>query len=145
MTVLMCYALARQSELVLLSKFEPPTFLDAMSKFNDGWIPGPADPSLPHKHPIVKEYNLSGLKWIMSGAAHSMPRRRDLSEELNVPISQGWGMTELAPIGCVGDHFTQYGGRQVYWRRPQRSRHRSGRWRGLPPMKASCSSVGHRS
>ena len=33
MTVLMCYALTRRAELVLLHKFEPQPFLDAMSRF----------------------------------------------------------------------------------------------------------------
>ena len=138
MTVLMCYALARQSELVLLSKFEPPTFLDAMSKFKVtvGFLVPPIILFLA-KHPIVKEYNLSSLKWIMSGAAPlDAATQKGLSEELNVPISQGWGMTELAPIGCVGDHFTPvWGSAGVLAPSTEGAVIDPSTGEGLPPMK----------
>lgn len=107
MTVLMCYALVQQSELVLMSKFEPTAFLDAMSKYgvSVGFLVPPIILFLA-KHPMVKQYDLSRLQWIMSGAAPLDPAMQEsLSSELGVPISQGWGMTELSPIGCVDDCF----------------------------------------
>ena len=107
MLVLMCYALVQQSELVLLTKFDPVPFLDAMSKFkvSVGFFVPPIILFLA-KHPVVQQYDLSTLKWIMSGAAPLDPvTQKALSSELGVPISQGWGMTELSPIGCLDDHF----------------------------------------
>ena len=56
MTVLMCYALARQSELVLLSKFEPEPFLRAICMGVN--VKGSPQPS---RHlPLLKPRALSG-------------------------------------------------------------------------------------
>ena len=91
MTVLMCYALARQSELVLLSKFEPPSFLDAMSSFrvSHGFLVPPIILFLA-KHPMVKDYDLSALKFIMSGAAPlDATTQQSLSTGLGCTIAQG--------------------------------------------------------
>ena len=46
------------------------------------------------KHPLVKQYDLSSLAWIMSGAAPlDAETQKALSAELGLPVSQGWGMT----------------------------------------------------
>ncbi len=57
------------------------------------------------KHPIVNNYDLSSLQSLMSGAA---PLGGDLQEicakRLKCAVKQGWGMTELSPIGvCTPD------------------------------------------
>ena len=104
MTVLMCYTIVQQAELVLLSKFEPQAFLEAMQehKVSVGFLVPPIILFLA-KHPIVKGFDLSRLQWIMSGAAPlDAATQESLSAELKTPVFQGWGMTELSPIGCVG-------------------------------------------
>jgi acyl-CoA synthetase (AMP-forming)/AMP-acid ligase II len=51
------------------------------------------------KHPLVDEYDLSSLTWIMSGAA---PLGAELAEEaaarVGAAVVQGYGMTELSPV-----------------------------------------------
>jgi 4-coumarate--CoA ligase len=51
------------------------------------------------KHPLVDQYDLSSLTWIMSGAA---PLGADLAEEaaarVGAAVVQGYGMTELSPV-----------------------------------------------
>lgn len=55
------------------------------------------------KHPIIDQYNLSSLQMIMSAAA---PLSSDIEIAVqqrlpNVTIKQGWGMSELSPIGTL--------------------------------------------
>jgi acyl-CoA synthetase (AMP-forming)/AMP-acid ligase II len=61
------------------------------------------------KHPIVETYNLESLKCLLSGAAPLGSEVMDLCEKrLNVLIKQGWGMTELSPLGSgVPDEYIQ--------------------------------------
>jgi acyl-CoA synthetase (AMP-forming)/AMP-acid ligase II len=51
------------------------------------------------KHPVVDNYDLSALRWILSGAA---PLSADLAvacgERLGCEVVQGYGMTELSPV-----------------------------------------------
>ncbi|HEC10691.1 MAG TPA: 4-coumarate--CoA ligase family protein [Acidimicrobiales bacterium] len=58
------------------------------------------------KHPLVDEYDLSGLRGVMSGAA---PLGAELAEEaaerIGCEVVQGYGMTELSPVS----HATPYG------------------------------------
>ena len=100
--------LAKQSELVLLHKFEPESFLSAMATFrvSVAFLVPPILVFLT-KHPMVREYDLTAVRAIMSGAAPlDAATQESLSRELGAPVTQGWGMTELAPIGAIGmwDH-----------------------------------------
>jgi acyl-CoA synthetase (AMP-forming)/AMP-acid ligase II len=51
------------------------------------------------KHPVVDNYDLSSLRWVLSGAA---PLSADLAIEcgqrLGCEVVQGYGMTELSPV-----------------------------------------------
>ena len=88
---------------MLLNKFEPQSFLSAMQQFqiSIGFLVPPITLFL-SKHPMVSEFDLSPLKWIMSGAAPlDAATQSALSSQLDTPIIQGWGMTELSPIGTV--------------------------------------------
>ena len=56
------------------------------------------------KHPMIDDYDLSSLRYIMSGAA---PLGADIQEaaarRLGCFFSQGYGMTELSPVSHVSD------------------------------------------
>jgi len=96
-------ALCSQSTVVLLPKFEPVSFLEAMQKYNvnHGHFVPPIILFLA-KHPVAKKYKLSSLRSICSAAAPlDANTQKSLSEELGVPITQGWGMTELAPVATI--------------------------------------------
>jgi acyl-CoA synthetase (AMP-forming)/AMP-acid ligase II len=106
MVVIMMYAAMQQSELVLLPKFDPAEFLGAMSdhKVTVGFLVPPIILFL-SKHPMVKDYDLSHLRYIMSGAAPlDAEMQQGLTSQLGLPIYQGWGMTELSPVGCTSPH-----------------------------------------
>ena len=95
MTVLVCFH-DPAWELVLLSKFKPESFLSAMQDFkvSVGFLVPPIILFL--KHPIVKSFDMSHLRWIMSGAAPlDAVSQASLSEQLDVPIFRGWGMQLL--------------------------------------------------
>jgi acyl-coenzyme A synthetase/AMP-(fatty) acid ligase len=51
------------------------------------------------KHPVVSKYDLSSLRMLSSGAA---PLTQDLVKtvyrKINVPIKQGYGLTETSPV-----------------------------------------------
>ncbi len=56
------------------------------------------------KHPIIDDYDLSSLRYVMSGAA---PLGADVQEaaarRLGCTFSQGYGMTELSPVSHLSD------------------------------------------
>ena len=59
------------------------------------------------KHPSVDRYDLSGVKWLFSGAAPLGAELTDAVERrLHVRVRQGYGMTECSPA-C---HYTVPGG-----------------------------------
>eukprot|EP00615_Pteridomonas_danica_P012201 CAMPEP_0114354366 /NCGR_PEP_ID=MMETSP0101-20121206/19402_1 /TAXON_ID=38822 ORGANISM="Pteridomonas danica, Strain PT" /NCGR_SAMPLE_ID=MMETSP0101 /ASSEMBLY_ACC=CAM_ASM_000211 /LENGTH=571 /DNA_ID=CAMNT_0001495751 /DNA_START=10 /DNA_END=1725 /DNA_ORIENTATION=+ len=54
------------------------------------------------KHPIVDKYDLSSLKGITSAAAPlGVEVEKATRERLGCIVKQGWGMSELSPVGCV--------------------------------------------
>ena len=104
MTVLMMYSLMRQAELVLLAKFEPQPFLEALKqRVTVGFRCRPSSSS--SQSTLVQQYDLSALRYIFSGAAPlDGATQQTLSEQLGIPLHQGWGMTELSPIGTVSPY-----------------------------------------
>ncbi|KAJ3022352.1 hypothetical protein HKX48_006386 [Thoreauomyces humboldtii] len=51
------------------------------------------------KHPAVDKFDLSSLKFLMSGAAPLGPElAQAVAKRLNVTVLQGWGMTETSPV-----------------------------------------------
>lgn len=54
------------------------------------------------KHPLVDKYDLSSLKVLLSGAAPlGVEVEAAAAKRLNVIVKQGWGSTELSPIGAI--------------------------------------------
>lgn len=57
------------------------------------------------KDPIVQQYDLTSIQTIKSGAAPLGKESETALKEIlpNCTIKQGWGMTELSPLGTVND------------------------------------------
>ncbi|KAJ3323145.1 hypothetical protein HDV06_002157 [Boothiomyces sp. JEL0866] len=94
------FALWRGTTIVVQSKFDLPAFLGMIETYKVTilFIVPPIAIGMA-KHPIVSKYNLSSVKFAMSGAA---PLGNEVSEEftkrLGIPIKQGYGMTETSPL-----------------------------------------------
>lgn len=100
LTVLMNLTLAQGATVVTLPKFDLESFLKAIQdhQVTKLYVAPPILVALA-KHPLVDQYDLSSLTSITSGAA---PLDESLAlaveERLKVPVSQGFGMTELSPV-----------------------------------------------
>lgn len=100
LTVLMNLTLAQGATVVTLPRFDLEGFLAAIQdhKVTKVYVAPPILVALA-KHPLVDKYDLSSLTSITSGAA-PLDESLALAVEarLNVPVSQGFGMTELSPV-----------------------------------------------
>jgi acyl-CoA synthetase (AMP-forming)/AMP-acid ligase II len=100
LTVLLNYALRERATLVTMPRFDLPEFLRILSEERCTWvfIAPPIAVALA-KHPLVDEFDLSGLDVVFSGAA---PLDGDLAaavaRRLDCRVRQGYGMTELSPV-----------------------------------------------
>jgi 4-coumarate--CoA ligase len=100
MQVLMNAALAAGASFVCLPRFDLEQFLDMHQtyKVTHSFLAPPIVLALA-KHPMVDNYDLSNLRYMMSGAA---PLSAELAAEaaarLKVDVVQGYGMTEMAPV-----------------------------------------------
>ncbi|MCS5733644.1 AMP-binding protein [Herbiconiux daphne] len=100
MSVLLDFALLKRAGLVTMPKFDLAEFLRVTSEHRCTWvfIAPPIAVALA-KHPLVEEYDLSGVKVIFSGAA---PLDRALAgavaERIGCTVCQGYGMTETSPV-----------------------------------------------
>nr|CAI5858418.1 unnamed protein product [Callosobruchus analis] len=95
--MLMYMNLIRGKSVVLLDKFQPRVFLEAIVKYRVTRLSVPPPLILfLVKHPLVKEYDLSSIKEVRSGAAPlSAEIQRELKEKFHIQhTSQAYGMTE---------------------------------------------------
>ncbi|MET9081095.1 4-coumarate--CoA ligase family protein [Streptomyces sp. NPDC004237] len=100
LTALMNAPLRKGATVVVLPRFELETFLKAIQthRITGLWVAPPIVLALA-KHPLVEQYDLSSLKYVMSAAA---PLDAQLAtaggQRLGLPpVAQGYGMTELSP------------------------------------------------
>jgi acyl-CoA synthetase (AMP-forming)/AMP-acid ligase II len=97
--VLILFAsLWRGLRLVIMARFEFEPFLAVLAKYRVACVPivPPIVVGLT-KHPAVDRYDLSHVKYIMSGAAPlGADVERACAERLRCTVLQGYGMTELA-------------------------------------------------
>ena len=100
MVVIMNYALAQGATIVTMPRFDLPQFLDLTQKHRiTGMHIVPPIALALAKHPLVDQYDLSSLRFLLSAAAplgaavEEACRRR-----LGAAVSQGYGMTEASPI-----------------------------------------------
>lgn len=103
MVCCMCMSLYAGGKLVLMPSFDLVRYLELIQeqKVTHTNIVPPIVLALA-KHPIVDKYNVTSLRSIISGAAPLGAEVQELcSKRLGCLTKQGWGMTELSPLGTV--------------------------------------------
>ncbi len=104
MVVVMNFGLRRGATCVTLPRFDLELFLRVLQDWpiTLAHIVPPIAVALA-KHPVVDNYDLSGVRWLFSGAAPLGPQLTEAVEtRLNVRVRQGYGMTEASPA----THYT---------------------------------------
>lgn len=105
LVLILCSSLWRGRPQVVMPRFEFEALLDTIGKYRIELAPlvPPIMVALA-KHPLVDRYDLSSLKYIMTGAAPlGAEVERAVSERLGVIVGQGYGMTEV----CGASHLPQ--------------------------------------
>lgn len=108
MQVIMNTALAAGGTVVTMPRFDLVQFLELHQTHHitRSFVAPPIVVALA-KHPVVDQYDLSSVRYMMSGAA---PLSAEVGEEaagrLGCEVVQGYGMTELSPVS----HMTPMGG-----------------------------------
>ncbi|KAI1296067.1 putative fatty-acid--CoA ligase FadD10 [Mortierella claussenii] len=99
------YGVYNGIKTIVLQKFNPVDFLKTIQDFKIKSLNlVPPQILMLVKAPIVDEYDLSSVRFVMSGAA---PCSRELSQALmkrfpQVQFRQGYGMSEMSPASHVG-------------------------------------------
>jgi acyl-CoA synthetase (AMP-forming)/AMP-acid ligase II len=108
MQVIMNTALAAGGTVITMPRFDLVQFLELHQKhgITYSFVAPPIVVALA-KHPVVDQYDLSHVRYMISGAA---PLSAEVGEEaaarLGCEVVQGYGMTELSPVS----HMTPPGG-----------------------------------
>jgi acyl-CoA synthetase (AMP-forming)/AMP-acid ligase II len=100
MTVIMNMGLVAGNTIVTMPRFDLDEFLGLIESHGVtcAYVVPPIALALA-KHPAVDEADLSSLRMVMSGAAPLGAELTELlAERLGVPVTQGYGMTELSPV-----------------------------------------------
>ncbi|KAJ0393697.1 hypothetical protein P43SY_007597 [Pythium insidiosum] len=110
--LLMHVSLYQGAANVVLPKFEPEPFLNALSKYKikKANIAPPIAIFLAH-HPLVDKYDLSATKFLVSGGAPMGKGVEELvKKRLGVEVKQAYGMTEASPaVNYTEDHMRKPG------------------------------------
>jgi len=103
MTVVLLYSIFVRIPTYVMESFDLVKFLTLVSKnkiTNLHLVP-PVCVALA-KHPIVDQFDLKHVRFILSGAAPLGPDIEEaLSKRLGVVVRQGYGMTELSPVSHI--------------------------------------------
>ncbi|CAG8604779.1 10155_t:CDS:2 [Diversispora eburnea] len=105
LNILVHYVIYLGASTIILPKFDLSTFCRLIQdhKINYAHIVPPIVLLLV-KSPIVKDYDLSSLQMVVSGAA---PLSKELCNKFyastKIPIKQGYGLTETSPVVTLGD------------------------------------------
>ncbi len=99
LVVLMNIPLYRGATIVTMPRFDLRAFLSVVQEFRitRAWVVPPIALALA-KHPLVDEFDLSSLQFVLSGAAPlSAELELACSERLGCRMLQGYGLTETSP------------------------------------------------
>ena len=110
MTVIMNLGLSRGATLVILPRFEPELFLKTVQehRITRCYLVPPIINFLA-KHPLVSQYDLSSLGYILSGAAPlGVDLARAAGSRVGCTLVQGYGLTETSPATHI---FPEFAGR----------------------------------
>jgi 4-coumarate--CoA ligase len=100
MEVMMNCTLASGGTLVMLPRFDLAQFLAMHQQYGitTSFVAPPIVLALA-KHPLVDDYDLSALRYMLSGAAPlSAELAVEAGQRLGVDVVQGYGMTEMSPV-----------------------------------------------
>ncbi|MCB1956873.1 MAG: AMP-binding protein [Rhodocyclaceae bacterium] len=103
MTVVMNLALSHGATIVLLPQFDPEGFLRTIQarRVTRMYLVPPIINFLA-KHPLVAQFDLSSLNYILSGAAPlGVDLARAAARRIGCPVVQGYGLTETSPVTHV--------------------------------------------
>jgi len=102
-TVLMLQTAMKGIPLVTMSQFDLEKFCSLVEKYKceRAYLVPPICLGL-SKHPVIDNYDMSSLEMIMCAAA---PLGGDIeaacSKRIGCTVKQGWGMSELSPLGTI--------------------------------------------
>lgn len=98
-------ALSKGSRLIVLPAFDLETTLRVIQDYRINVTPVVAPiVLLLAKHPLVEHFDLSSLRLVVSGASPiSADLLRSAADRLQVPVINGWGLTEATTTGAVSD------------------------------------------
>ncbi|KAG6610580.1 putative 4-coumarate-CoA ligase [Phytophthora cinnamomi] len=102
-------SILQAKSIVILPRFLPDTFLNALStyKIRTAHIAPPAVLFLAH-HPLVEEFDLSSTEFVVSGGAPIGKQVESLvNKRLGLNVKQIYGMTELSPAVNYGEDHTR--------------------------------------
>jgi acyl-CoA synthetase (AMP-forming)/AMP-acid ligase II len=106
LVVILNATLQRRATLVTMPRFDLPEFLRVLQdhRITRAYVVPPVVLALA-KHPLVDEFNLSSVEYMLSGAAPlSADLERACGTRLGCRMQQGYGMTEASPVThVVGD------------------------------------------
>ena len=103
LTVLLNFALRFRSRLVTMPRFDLAEFLRIIQeqRCSAVFIAPPVAVALA-KHPLVDQFDLSSVAFVMSGAAPLDVRLAEaVAARLGTLVMQGYGMTEMSPVSHV--------------------------------------------
>ncbi|EGZ11906.1 hypothetical protein PHYSODRAFT_250769 [Phytophthora sojae] len=102
-------SILQAKSIVILPRFMPDTFLNALStyKIRTAHIAPPAVLFLAH-HPMVEEFDLSATEFVVSGGAPIGKQvESTVHKRLGLNVKQIYGMTELSPAVNYGEDNTR--------------------------------------
>jgi acyl-CoA synthetase (AMP-forming)/AMP-acid ligase II len=103
MSCIMLNGLFRGVTLVTMPRFDLARFLAAIECYRVSCaILAPPLLLALAQHPLVDRYDLSSLRWVVSGGAPlGAEVGRACAQRLGCQLGQGWGMTECAGVGAT--------------------------------------------
>jgi len=96
----------KMSRSIILSSFTIDKIFEAIQTYRGNLFVGvPTLYVYMLLHPEPRKYDLSSMKWWISGSAALAPQTwHDFRESFGFEIIEGWGMTETGATGCCNPH-----------------------------------------